>query len=117
MAPHYFQVNAMQKLFMKDSHTMNAGDVLAGVALRPCSLRVVAGRVWITREGDRDDHWLSAGERLPIRPDQLIVVEADSSASQVEIACVNNRGVLIAVVRRMGTALRQPFPTTVGGAA
>ncbi|QRX82112.1 DUF2917 domain-containing protein [Glaciimonas sp. PAMC28666] len=102
---------------MKDSHTMNAGDVLAGIALRPCSLRVVAGRVWITREGDLDDHWLIAGQRLPIQPDQLIVVEADSSASQVEIACVNNRGVLIAILRCFGTALRQPFRAAVGGAA
>lgn len=106
----------MKKLFMKDSHTMDAGDVLAGIALRPCSIRVVAGRVWITREGDIDDHWLSTGQRLAVNPDQLIVVEADSAISQVEIACVNHRGALTAILRRCGHALRQPFRPAVGGA-
>ena len=106
----------MKKLFMKDSHTMDVGEVLAGIALRPCSIRVVAGRVWITREGDIDDHWLSAGQRLAVHPDQLIVVEGDSGLCQVEIACVNHRGALIAVLRRCVHALRQPFRPAVGGA-
>lgn len=96
---------------------MNVGEVLSGVALRPCTLRVLAGRVWITREGDIHDHWLSAGERLSIRPDQLIVVEADGATSQVDIACVNNRGALTAIMRRFGGALRQPFHPVTGGAA
>lgn len=107
----------MEKLFMRDFHKMDVGDVLAGIALRPCSIRVVEGRVWITREGDPGDHWLSAGQRLPISPDQLIVVEADLMPSQVEIACINNRGLLTSILRSCGYALRHPFRPAAGGAA
>ena len=107
----------MKKLFMKAAHTIAAGEVLSGIAHRPCTLRVLAGRVWVTSEGEIEDHWLSAGQRLPLRPDQLIVVEADAAICQVEIACVNNRGVLIAVLRSVGNLLRQPFQPATGGAS
>lgn len=107
----------MKKLFMKAAHTIAAGEVLAGVADRPCTLRVLAGRVWITSEGEIGDHWLSAGQRLALRPDRLIVVEADAAICQVEIACVNHRGALTAVWRSVGNLLRQPFRPVTGGAS
>jgi len=107
----------MKKLFMKAAHTIAAGEVLAGIAHRPCTLRVLAGRVWITSEGQSDDHWLIAGQHLALSPDQLIVVEADAACCQVEIACVNNRGVLTAILRSVGNLLRQPFCPVTGGAS
>lgn len=107
----------MKKLFMKDAHTFSSGQVLAGIAHRPCTLRVITGRVWVTSEGDSADHWLVAGQRLPLDADHLIVVEADAAICQVEIACVNNRGILTAVLRRVGSSLRQPFHPATGGAS
>jgi len=107
----------MKKLFTKAAHTIAAGEVLAGIAHRPCTLRVLTGRAWITSEGEIDDHWLSAGQHLSLGPDQLIVVEADGAICQVEIACVNNRGALTAVLRGVGSLLRQPFYPATGGAS
>ncbi|WP_447124338.1 DUF2917 domain-containing protein [Glaciimonas sp. GG7] len=98
---------------MKDAHAFVSGEVLAGIANRPCTLRVLAGRVWVTCEGDGDDHFVSAGLSLALCADHLIVVEADAAVCQVEIACVNNRGALTGAVRSLGNLLRQPFHPAV----
>ena len=42
---------------------------------RPGRLTVAHGRVWLTREGDLDDHVLSAGQTLQLRADEQVVVE------------------------------------------
>lgn len=40
-------------------------------------LRVTQGRVWLTRHGDPDDHFLDAGERMPLHDAAgPIVIEA-----------------------------------------
>jgi hypothetical protein len=36
---------------------------------------VVSGRVWLTRQGDTDDHVLEAGERLVLEPSDQVVIE------------------------------------------
>ncbi|HJV62064.1 MAG TPA: DUF2917 domain-containing protein [Albitalea sp.] len=37
---------------------------------------VLSGRVWLTRQGDLDDHVLGAGERFALRAGDVAVVEA-----------------------------------------
>lgn len=40
-------------------------------------LRVTQGRVWLTRSGDPDDHFVDAGERVPLdRHGGPVVIEA-----------------------------------------
>ena len=42
---------------------------------RPGRLTVSAGRVWVTRSGDLDDHVLGAGQALAVRAHEQVVVE------------------------------------------
>jgi hypothetical protein len=44
-------------------------------------LQVLAGRVWVTQSGDEDDHFLAAGDTLPLRRGALALIEAESDAS------------------------------------
>ncbi|MBC7490746.1 MAG: DUF2917 domain-containing protein [Glaciimonas sp.] len=104
----------MKKLFMKDAYTFNVGGILARIAHRPCTLRVLAGRAWVTSEGDSNDHLLPSCQRLMLNPDQLVVIEADAAGCQIEIACVNNRSLLTFILWCVINGLRQPFYLTPG---
>jgi len=53
---------------------------------RPGWLTVAAGRAWVTRQGDLDDHVLSAGERLALRADERVVIEPWTGSSSVRLA-------------------------------
>lgn len=71
---------------------------------RPGRLLVKSGRAWITRQGDPDDHVLSAGEGVELRADEQVVVEPWDGGSQVRLAwCSAQRR---AVLLRAGVALR-----------
>lgn len=50
-------------------------------------LRVVSGRVWLTRPGDPDDHFLDAGDVLPLAPGGGVLIGAEGVA-QVAIEAV-----------------------------
>jgi Protein of unknown function (DUF2917) len=53
---------------------------------RPGRLVVKAGRAWITRQGDLDDHVLAAGEAVDLRADEQVVVEPWEGGTQVRLA-------------------------------
>lgn len=53
---------------------------------RPGRLMVSAGRAWITRQGDPDDHVLSAGEVVRLKADEQVVVEPWVGGTQVRLA-------------------------------
>jgi hypothetical protein len=40
---------------------------------------VESGRAWITVSGDARDHFLTAGEHLPLPRGAVVVIEGDSS--------------------------------------
>lgn len=48
-----------------------------------CTLRVVAGRVWITQEGSIDDIFLDAGSGHTFRSDGKVVISAEGARNAV----------------------------------
>jgi hypothetical protein len=52
-----------------------AGEILR-LGEWPGELSVVDGRIWLTRPGDPDDHWLHSGEAMALRRSDGAVVEA-----------------------------------------
>jgi hypothetical protein len=49
-------------------------------------LTVAAGQVWLTRQGDLDDHVLSPGQTVCLRADERVVVEPWASGTLVQLA-------------------------------
>ena len=43
-------------------------------------LRVVAGRVWVTRPGDPHDHFLDAGDQLQLDARSRVLIGAEGEA-------------------------------------
>jgi quercetin dioxygenase-like cupin family protein len=70
----------MTSLFGRETLTLAAGQAVSGTAHSPRTLRVLAGRVWLTVEGAPDDHWLTAGESIAVAPGRLVVLEADRAS-------------------------------------
>lgn len=53
---------------------------------RPGRLVVKAGRAWITRRGDLDDHVLAAGESIDLRAGERVVVEPWDAGKPVQLS-------------------------------
>lgn len=47
---------------------------------RPLRLAVLHGRLWITRTGELDDHFLGPGDEIAVAPGQRVWVGAESAA-------------------------------------
>jgi hypothetical protein len=71
---------AMADLFAREALTVAAGQAVSGVPRSPRTVRVLAGRVWLTVEGAPDDHWLTAGESIAVAAGRLVVLEADRAS-------------------------------------
>ena len=54
--------------------------------LRAGRLTVASGQVWLTRQGDLDDHVLSPGEAVCLRADERVVIEPWTSGTLVRLA-------------------------------
>ena len=52
------------------------GDTLTLEHSRGALLRVLAGDLWITQDGDRNDHFAAAGETFRVDRDGMTVVQA-----------------------------------------
>jgi hypothetical protein len=48
-----------------------------------CLLQVDAGRIWLTRSGDLDDHFIAAGECFEHDGHGVLVIECDSASTAV----------------------------------
>jgi hypothetical protein len=49
-------------------------------AAEPRRLQVLAGLVWLTREGDPLDHWLLAGDDFLLAPGARVLVQAEAAS-------------------------------------
>lgn len=81
---------------------------------QPGRLTVKAGRAWITRQGDLDDHVLSAGQAVDLRADERVVVEPWQDGTSVRLvwrgaqrraALLRWRGAVLRGVARASSAL------------
>jgi hypothetical protein len=98
---------AMQTLFEKQSHNLSGGSALSGVTDDEMILRVVSGRVWVTFEGQPEDHWLHAGRSLTLLPGRMVVVESDPGNSRITLSGQSQRGTTN-LLRALLTRLRGP---------
>jgi hypothetical protein len=60
-----------------------AGRLLRWQQREAFRLRVLRGRVWVTRPGELDDHFVDAGQALPLRPLARILISAEHDARLV----------------------------------
>ena len=63
-----------------ESHALARGALLRLDAARGVEISVDSGRVWITRESDPRDLWLTAGESVHLAGGGLALLEADRQA-------------------------------------
>ncbi|SAK91138.1 hypothetical protein AWB79_06673 [Caballeronia hypogeia] len=59
---------------------------------RPQTLRVKRGQIWLTIEGDPDDHWLDTGASVELKPYTTIWVSGTQDASWFSLASDSTRG-------------------------
>ncbi|QTN21723.1 DUF2917 domain-containing protein [Rhizobacter sp. AJA081-3] len=59
---------------------LSDGQLLRWTQAMAVTLRVIAGRVWVTRPGDPDDHFLDAGDQLKIDARSRALIGAEGEA-------------------------------------
>ncbi len=69
-----------------------------------CAVRVVRGRVWITRSGDLDDHFLEAGHTLVLDRGTRTLIGAEGDAQVALQATPSRLGALRQRLLRSGGA-------------
>lgn len=57
---------------------LQPGALLTLESVTGLCIEIVSGRLWVTEEGDRDDHFLSAGMRHVVQGRGRLVMEVDS---------------------------------------
>jgi hypothetical protein len=73
----------MKTLFAGEMMTIPAGRAVSGTVICAGEIAVVAGRVWLTVEGEQADYWLCAGESVAVDAGRLVVLEADRTVCRV----------------------------------
>lgn len=76
--------------FTKDVHQLAPGALISFQLAHAQHLRIEGGRVWLTIEGDAEDHWLQAGASLVLPAARLIVIEADRASSSLYLQKLQN---------------------------
>jgi len=62
---------------------LSDGQLLNWRQSAPVRLRVLRGRVWVTRSGDLDDHFLDAGQVMRLAPRAGVLIGAEGPAQLV----------------------------------
>jgi len=57
--------------------TLQPGALLTLTAASGLRIEVGCGRLWLTEEGDADDHFIAAGEVHTVRGEGRVVIEVD----------------------------------------
>jgi quercetin dioxygenase-like cupin family protein len=60
----------------------------AGELLRPrlsSNIRVLKGQLWLTRKGDRDDHFMAPGDVACIKPEEFPLIEAIKGKAMLSV--------------------------------
>lgn len=68
-------------------------------------LEVLSGRIWLTRPGDRLDHFLAAGASIELQQDQVLIA-GDPGASGALLAEIRLRPLAVAQPRQPAAAPR-----------
>jgi hypothetical protein len=79
---------------------------------RPQTLRVTRGQIWLTIEGEADDHWLDAGASVELKPYTTIWVSGTADASWFSLASDSARGFSLVETARAWFA-RRSSPATI----
>lgn len=74
----------MSSLSTAASILLSDGELLR-CADRGCTLHVLRGRVWLTRAGDADDHFLHAGQSMRLAAGARAVLSADGGPAEVRL--------------------------------
>lgn len=80
----------MTNNFANSSYMIAAGETLSGTAEQARKVAVACGRIWLTIEGQIDDHWLAAGESVVIPANRSVVIETENQASLIELSAVSS---------------------------
>lgn len=64
---------------------MRRGDVVRLADAEGATVECAAGTIWVTRDGERADHVLSAGEQVRVEGPGLVLIQA-FAPSQVAVA-------------------------------
>ena len=70
----------MLKLATPLALQLSDGQLLCWTQSVAVRLRVVAGRVWVTRPDDPDDHFLDAGDQLRLDARSRVLIGAEGEA-------------------------------------
>jgi Protein of unknown function (DUF2917) len=77
------------------------GQLLPWRQRAPVRLRVLRGRVWVTKAGDVDDHFLDAGAQLRLLPGDRVLIGAEAPA---QLAFAAEPGLLRRFVQRWSSS-------------
>jgi Protein of unknown function (DUF2917) len=61
------------------------GQLLTLTPFQPTSLHLRCGGLWVTQTGDDRDHFLKAGQSMPLAPGRLTVLQAQDSWVQASL--------------------------------
>jgi len=54
---------------------------------RPATFKVISGEIWLTVEGEHDDHWLATGESIELAKGSVAWISAGSGGARFALAC------------------------------
>jgi len=76
--------------------------VTAWRVARPSTFKVVSGEIWLTVEGDSEDHWLRAGESIDLPRGSVAWISASQNGARFALASGSERAALKPTLRVSG---------------
>jgi quercetin dioxygenase-like cupin family protein len=73
--------------------------VTAWRVARPSTFKVVSGEIWLTVEGDSEDHWLRAGESIDLPRGSVAWISASQNGARFALASGSERAALKPTLR------------------